>query len=66
MYKLQQIKYIIILYMGNAISKLCEKVSEYKREREKRKIMKIYQKVFQDDHGMYIQPNTQRFRMAEI
>ena len=52
--------------MGNAISKLCTKVSEYKREREKRKIMKIYQRVFQDDPGMYIQPITQRFQMGEI
>jgi hypothetical protein len=52
--------------MGNAISKLYAKVSEYKREREKRKIMKIYQEVFQNDPDMYFQPITQRFQMGEI
>jgi len=35
--------------MGNIFSKLMEKINDYKKEREKRKILKIYQEVFQDD-----------------
>tara|TARA_B100001094_G_C17641369_1_gene535164 strand:+ start:123 stop:356 length:234 start_codon:yes stop_codon:yes gene_type:complete len=35
--------------MGNIVSKLVKKVNNYKKEREKRKIMKIYQEVFQND-----------------
>jgi len=35
--------------MGNVFSKLVKKVNDYKKEREKRKILKIYQEVFHDD-----------------
>ena len=35
--------------MGNIFSKLVKKVNDYKKEREKRKILKIYQEVFHDD-----------------
>ena len=35
--------------MGNIFSKLVKKVNDYKKEREKRKILKIYREVFQDD-----------------
>ena len=35
--------------MGNIFSKLVKKVNDYKKEREKRKILKIYQEVFYDD-----------------
>ena len=35
--------------MGNIFSKLVKKVNDYKKEREKRKILKIYQEVFNDD-----------------
>ena len=35
--------------MGNVFSKLVEKVNNYRKEREKRKILKIYQEVFCDD-----------------
>ena len=35
--------------MGNVFSKLVKKVNDYKKEREKRKILKIYQEVFYDD-----------------
>ena len=35
--------------MGNIFSKLVKKVNDYKKEREKRKILKIYQEVFRDD-----------------
>jgi len=35
--------------MGNIFSKLVKKVNDYKKEREKRKILKVYQEVFHDD-----------------
>lgn len=35
--------------MGNVMSKIVKLISHYRREREKRKIQKIYQEVFQDD-----------------
>ena len=35
--------------MGNIFSKLVKKVNDYQRKREERKIMKIYQEVFEDD-----------------
>ena len=35
--------------MGNVISKIAQVISHYRREREKRKIRKIYQEVFQKD-----------------
>ncbi len=35
--------------MGNIFSKLVKKVNDYKKEREKRKILKVYQEVFYDD-----------------
>ena len=35
--------------MGNVFSKLVDKVNNYRKEREKRKILKIYQEVFCDD-----------------
>ena len=34
--------------MGNIFSKLVKKVNDYKKEREKRKILKVYQEVFHD------------------
>lgn len=35
--------------MGNIMSKITRVISHYKREREKRKIQKIYQEVFQQE-----------------
>ena len=35
--------------MGNIFSKLVKKVNDFKKEQEKRKILKIYQEVFHDD-----------------
>jgi len=52
--------------MGIVISKILEKVSEYKREREKRKIMKIYSRVFQDDDEIYRPGRSHMSHIAEI
>ena len=35
--------------MGNVMSKVANLISRYRREREKRKIRKIYQEVFQQE-----------------
>ena len=35
--------------MGNVMSKIAKLISHYRREREKRKIQKIYQEVFQQE-----------------
>ena len=52
--------------MGNAISKLCAKISDYKREREKRKIMKIYSRVFQNDGDLHSLNNPHCYSVGEI
>ena len=50
--------------MGKVVSKIAGFISYYKREREKRKIRKIYEEVFQTDHcfepGIY-DGETSRF-----
>jgi phage-related protein len=40
------------IYMGNIVSKLCVKISDYKKNKEKKKIMRIYKEVFEDDEEM--------------
>lgn len=49
MYKKYKKNIDIDYSMGNIFSKLVKKVNDYKKEREKRKILKIYREVFQDD-----------------